>query len=103
MFYHFFATAWWQWLALPIQFVMAPLHGVIINWCAHYGYVSYSTSDTSKNMWPVEVIMMGEGLRNSYHTHTANANFAQKWWEFDPTYPVIWTLDKARIMKLRAA
>ena len=54
-------------------------------------------------MWPVEVIMMGEGLHNNHHTHAADANFAQKWWEFDPTYPVIRLLHALGIIKLRAA
>ena len=28
-------------------------------------------------------------------------NFGVKWWEFDPTYVAIWTLDKARIIKIK--
>jgi len=30
-------------------------------------------------------------------------NFAAKWWEFDPTYPVIVVLDKLRIIRLAPA
>lgn len=30
-FFAFFATTWWEWALLPITFLMAPIHGVIIN------------------------------------------------------------------------
>lgn len=103
-FYFFFATAWWQWLLLPLQFVMGPLHGMIINWYAHkYGYVNYPTDNTSKNLMPWDVVMMGEGLHNNHHTHAARANFSTHWWEFDPSWPVIWALNALGIIKLRSA
>ena len=28
-------------------------------------------------------------------------NFGVKWWELDPTYSVIWTLDKVGVIKLK--
>lgn len=27
-------------------------------------------------------------------------NFANKWFEWDPTYPLIWTMKKARLLKV---
>lgn len=103
-FYVAFATAWWQWLLLPLQFVMGPLHGVIINWYAHrYGYVSYPTDNSSKNLMPLDVFMMGEGLHNNHHTHASRANFSTKWWEFDPTWPIIRALDAVGVIRLRKA
>ena len=35
LFYIQFATAWWQFLLLPIHYLMGPVHGAIINWFAH--------------------------------------------------------------------
>ncbi|MDX2189200.1 MAG: acyl-CoA desaturase, partial [Bacteroidota bacterium] len=35
LFYLNFATAWWQFLFLPIHYLMGPIHGAIINWFAH--------------------------------------------------------------------
>ena len=73
------------WALLPINFVMGPFHGVIINWFAHkVGYRNYKVSDTSTNLWPWDLIMWGEGLHNNHHKFGASASFAQKWWEFDP-------------------
>jgi hypothetical protein len=44
-----FANVWWLWLLLPIQFLMSPIHGAIINWFAHkYGYRNFEVGDTSR-------------------------------------------------------
>ena len=67
-FFAFFATSLWQWLFLPVALFMAPIHGVIINWYAHiYGYVNYKLKDTSKNLLPVDFLMMGEAYHNNHH------------------------------------
>jgi stearoyl-CoA desaturase (delta-9 desaturase) len=90
IFYYYFATAWWMWLLIPIHFLMGPTHGTIINWFAHkYGYTNYEVDDTSKNMMPVDVLMLGEGFHNNHHKHSTRPNFGSKWWEFDPVYPFI--------------
>jgi stearoyl-CoA desaturase (delta-9 desaturase) len=101
IFYVFFATEWWMYLLLPIHFTMGPVHGVIINWFAHkYGYTNYQVKDTSKNLFPLDMVMMGEGLHNNHHKFGGRANFGTKWWEFDPTYPFIIAFDKLGIIQL---
>lgn len=96
------ATAWWQWLFLPFIIVMSPFHGAIINWFAHkIGYINHKMKDTSRNLWPWDLLMWGEGLHNNHHKHGSRANFANKWWELDPMYPIIWVMDKVRIIRLR--
>ncbi len=86
-----FATAWWQWLLLPVAFFMAPIHGVIINWFAHiYGYVNFKVSDTSKNLLPFDFLMMGEGYHNNHHKFGGRANFGGvRWYELDVTYGIM--------------
>ena len=102
VFFIVFATAWWQWLFLPIAFFMAPIHGVIINWFAHiYGYVNFKVNDTSKNLLPFDFLMMGEGYHNNHHTHSGRANFGVKWHEVDFTYLIMVVLDKLRLIKLK--
>jgi stearoyl-CoA desaturase (delta-9 desaturase) len=102
LFYWHFATVWWVWLLLPIQFLLAPIHGVIINWFAHkYGYRNFEVSDTSRNFLPLDLLMMGESYHNNHHKYGSRANFGGiRWHELDPTYFVIWTLDKLGIIKL---
>ncbi len=102
LFYLYFATAWWMFLLLPIQFFMGPIHGAIVNWCGHkYGYSNYDNNDHSKNSIPIDIFLMGELMQNNHHKSPNSVNFAKKWWEFDPTYPVILLLDKVKIIKLR--
>lgn len=91
VFFYFFATAWWQWLFLPIAFLMAPIHGAIINWFAHiYGYVNFKVSDTSKNFLPFDFLMLGESYHNNHHKRSGNPNFGGvRWHEIDPTYIIM--------------
>lgn len=102
-FFYTFATAWWQWLALPVAFLMAPIHGAIINWFAHiYGYVNFKVGDTSKNMLPVDFLMMGESYHNNHHKHGNRANFGGvRWHEVDPTYVVMWIMDKLGMIHIK--
>jgi stearoyl-CoA desaturase (Delta-9 desaturase) len=97
-----FATAWWMFLLLPIHFLMGPIHGAIINWFAHkFGYVNFKVNDTSKNFLPFDFLMMGESYHNNHHTYGGRANFGIRWFEFDPTYPVILLFNWLGIIKLK--
>jgi len=101
-FYIFFASAWWMFLLLPIHFLMGPLHGAIVNWCGHkYGYSNFNNDDHSKNTSPFGFLMLGELFQNNHHRYPNSANFAQRWFEFDPVYPVLKFFHWARIIKLR--
>lgn len=101
-FSYFFATAWWQWLLLPVAYMMAPIHGVIINWFAHiYGYTNFKVSDTSKNLLKFDWLMMGEAYHNNHHKHGGRANFGGvRWHEMDVTYQIMLLLDKMKLIKL---
>ena len=103
LFFAYFATAWWQWLFLPVAFLMAPIHGLIINWFAHiFGYVNFKVNDTSKNLLPFDFLMMGEGYHNNHHKFGSRANFGGvRWHEIDPTYLIMIVLDKIKIIKLK--
>jgi stearoyl-CoA desaturase (delta-9 desaturase) len=82
---------------------MAPIHGVIINWYAHiYGYVNFKVSDTSKNLFPFDFLMMGEGYHNNHHKYGTSANFGGvRWHEIDPTYQIMELLNLLAIIKLK--
>lgn len=103
LFFVFFATSWWQWLLLPVTFLMAPIHGAIINWFAHtYGYRNFKVKDTSTNLLPFDFLMMGEGYHNNHHAHSGRANFGGvKWHEIDVTYCIMIVLDKFKIIRLK--
>lgn len=103
LFFLKFATSWWLWVFFPIIVLMAPIHGVIINWFAHiYGYVNFKQKDTSKNLLPVDVLMMGEAYHNNHHKHGNRANFGGvRWHEIDPTYIIMLVLNKINIIKIK--
>lgn len=101
-FYIMFANYWWMFLLLPIHFLMGPLHGAIVNWCGHkYGYSNHDNDDHSKNSLPWDFLLMGELFQNNHHKKPNSPNFATKWWEFDPTYPVMKVLHWMKIIKIR--
>ena len=100
--YIIFAPSLWWFLLIPVHTVMGPLHGVIINWFAHkYGHVNFETDNTSKNLFKVDVLMMGEGYHNNHHKYPSRLNFAASKGEFDFCYPVILLLAKLRIIRKR--
>lgn len=101
LFYIYFAPYWWLFLLLPVHYLMGPVHGAIVNWAGHkYGYRNHEEQDHSKNTLVWDFLMLGELFQNNHHHYGARPNFANKWWEFDPTYPVIKLLSGLGIIKL---
>ena len=99
--YIIFADYWWLYLLLPIHFLMGPVHGAIVNWSGHkWGYSNFDNNDKSKNSLVVDVLMGGELFQNNHHKFAQSANFAMKWFELDPTYPVIKVLNFLHIIRL---
>lgn len=103
LFYVQFATHWWMYLLLPIQFAASPIHGAIINWFAHkYGYRNFETKDTSRNFLPFDFLMMGESYHNNHHKNGGSPNFGGiRWHEIDPTYQIIKLFNFLGIIKMK--
>lgn len=102
LFYAVFATAWWQFLLLPMHWMMGPLHGAIVNWFGHwFGYRNFDRGDASRNTLPFDFVTMGELFQNNHHTYGARANFGVRWFEIDPTWPVIKLFHKLGVLRLR--
>ncbi|OIQ66131.1 fatty acid desaturase [mine drainage metagenome] len=103
-FYIAFATHWWLFLLLPIHFMMGPIHGAIVNWCGHkYGYSNFDNGDKSKNTTPFDFLMLGELFQNNHHKRPNSPNFAARWFEFDPVYPVMKLMHWIHLIRLREA
>lgn len=102
VFFLFFSSNWWEWVLFPLTFLMAPVHGAIINWFGHvYGYVNFKMKNTSKNLFPFDFLMMGEGYHNNHHKNATNANFGVKWHEIDFTFVIIKVLDAFGFISLK--
>ena len=93
---------WYLFFLLPIHWLMGPIHGAIVNWSGHkYGYSNFDNNDKSKNSLILDVVMMGELFQNNHHKLPNRVNFGAKWYEFDPTYPVIRFLDWLKIIRIK--
>ncbi len=96
----FAPSAWWYILIL-VHIAMGPVHGVIINWFAHkYGTVNFDTDNTSKNLFKLDLLMLGEAYHNNHHTFPSRSNFAFNKGEFDLCYPAIALFNKLGIIKM---
>lgn len=100
-FYYYFATATWQYLLVPVHCVMGPLHGGIVNWCGHrHGYRNFELKDVSHNTLVWDIVGMGELFQNNHHSNCMNPNFAARWYEIDPTYPIVKILAAFGVIQL---
>jgi len=91
----------WMYVLLPIQWIMGPVHGAIINWFAHkWGYRNFVTKDTSRNFLPFDFLMLGESYHNNHHAHQKNPNFGVRFFEIDFTYPILRVLDWCGVLRL---
>ena len=93
---------WAFFFLLPIHFLMGPIHGAIVNWGGHkYGYQNFDNHDKSKNSLIFDFFMMGELFQNNHHKLPNRLNFGAKWFEFDPTYPIIKVLNRLKIIEIK--
>ncbi|TAE51727.1 MAG: acyl-CoA desaturase, partial [Cytophagales bacterium] len=100
--YFYLGMHWGFFFLLPIHFLMGPIHGAIVNWAGHkYGYSNFDNNDESKNSLNFDFLMLGELFQNNHHKLPNRVNFAVKWYEIDPIYPIIRVLDWLRIIRLK--
>jgi len=105
-YYVHFAPHWTYFLLLPVHFMMGPIHGAIVNWCGHkYGYRNFETTktDKSRNTLVFDFVTFGELFQNNHHKYGMSPNFAARWFELDPTYPIIKLLSWLKIIDLGPA
>lgn len=100
-FYVYFATSPWQYLLLPITIAIGPVHGAVINWFAHkYGSTNFAMNNTSRNLFYIDVLMLGEAYHNNHHKFPSSINFGVKKNEIDPIYFVILAFNRLGIIRL---
>lgn len=99
--YIMYAPSGWWYMLLPIHILMVPIHGMIINWFAHkYGSRNFEVRNTSTNLFKMDIFMMGEGYHNNHHKNPSATNFGFRWYELDPSYPIIRFLNWLKIIRI---
>jgi stearoyl-CoA desaturase (delta-9 desaturase) len=95
------SSSLWLLLLLPVVLIMGAFHGAIINWFAHkYGYSNFRLKNTSRNLFSVDVFMLGESYHNNHHKNPSSINFGKRWHELDPVYPIILLLRWFHIIRM---
>ena len=93
----------WSWMGVLLGFLWGGLARIFlvhhVTWsinsvCHIWGYQSYDTHDHSKNNPVMGVLAMGEGWHNNHHAFPTSARHGLRWWEFDLSYIIIWTMSK---------
>ena len=62
--------------------------------CHTFGKRSYETPDQSRNEWIIGLLAFGEGWHNNHHAFPRSAFHGLRWWQFDLSGYVIWTLER---------
>lgn len=66
-----------------------------INSLAHmWGAKPYSSEHSAVNNFILAFLTFGEGYHNYHHTFAGDYRNGVRWWQFDPTKVLIWSLNK---------
>ena len=59
-------------------------------------------NNTSKNLLPVDILMLGEAYHNNHHKYPSRIDFGGvRWHELDPVYPIIRFLNWLGVVKVK--
>ncbi len=71
-----------------------------INSLAHYwGHQNYSTEHSAVDNYVISLLTFGEGYHNYHHTFAYDYRNGIRWYHFDPTKWLIWSLSKFRLAR----
>src|SRR6185503_12637887 len=86
-----------------VQMVWIPFWAAgVINGVGHYwGYRNFETQDTSRNIWPVGILIGGEEFHNNHHAYGSSAKFSSKWWELDIGWLYICALERLGLASIK--
>lgn len=82
---------WWGIAVWLVQISWVTLwFTVIVTSFGHWvGYSDPKSRNSSKNLFPIGILMAGEELHSNHHTYPAQANLRRRWYEFDLGYHYI--------------
>ncbi|MGD2170021.1 MAG: fatty acid desaturase [Chlamydiota bacterium] len=87
-----FVIAWWVRLLFLHHFTW------FINSLAHtWGAQKFSKEHSAVDNYIISLLTFGEGYHNYHHTFANDYRNGIKWYHFDPTKWIIWTLNKLKL------
>jgi stearoyl-CoA desaturase (delta-9 desaturase) len=94
-----FGWAWGlaMWLFHAVAYIL--LNASINSICHMIGYRNYDNLATNHQF--IALLTGGEGLHNNHHEYPSSAKFALKAREIDPAWPVIWTLERLGLARVK--
>jgi fatty-acid desaturase len=85
------------WIGLLHRVALLHAFGLINSVCHLWGtrpYEGRGTDRTSRNNLLVSLVIFGEGWHNNHHAYPHSARQGFEWYQFDPSWYVIWLLQK---------
>ena len=94
---------YWGILIWLIQMLWIPFWAAgVVNGIGHYwGYRNVETKESSRNIFPLGIIIGGEELHNNHHSDAGSAKLSRKWFELDIGWFYIKVLEKLRLAQLK--
>lgn len=65
--------------------------------CHIWGVQPHGTQDSSRDSWLISLISFGEGYHNYHHTYSRDYRNGAKWYNFDPSKWIIYSLSLVRL------
>jgi len=62
--------------------------------CHIWGHQPHGTSNSSRDSWWISLLTFGEGYHNYHHMYQGDYRNGVRWYNFDPSKWLIWTLSK---------
>jgi stearoyl-CoA desaturase (Delta-9 desaturase) len=96
-----FAIGGWQgllWGGLVRIFLVHHVTWSVNSVCHTFGKRTFDTGDQSRNEWVVGLLAFGEGWHNNHHAFPRSAFHGLRWWQFDLSGYIIWTLERLRLV-----
>ena len=62
--------------------------------CHFFGRRDYDTGDESRNLAWLSIFTFGESWHNNHHAFPTSAAHGLRWWQIDPSWIVIRSLEK---------
>ena len=75
-------------------FLITHATGSVNSICHMFGSRTFDTGDQARNNYWLMPVTLGESFHSGHHAFPTSARHGLRWWEIDPSWCVIWCLEK---------